>query len=229
VLYAKSREYRKEFELFKNFMNDFPKSIALLMMLLALTGPLALWIHPVHAASTDTGTDVWNGGNGNWETASSWSTGNIPSEMDDVQINSGSLTISSSQSIGSLTIGHGAQLTCKSCMLDVPAGDIINSGIIVNNHGNITAEAGDFNNTSGGVINNGPAGVIVVSTGDINNAGSITNGATSTISVQTGDIVNSGSINNCAGGTINLSVGNVTGTAVVQTTSCPLSYMIPFS
>lgn len=195
------------------------RPVAILILLLALIGPLVVSIARVHA-DTDTGTATWNGGTGAWENSANWSSGSVPTEIDDVQINSGSATISSTQTIGSITIAHGATVDCKSCVLDTPTGDIVNSGIIVSSHGNITVETGELNNTQDGVIKNGPNSVVYVSVGDLNNAGSITNGSGSSINIDLGDITNTGTINNCAGGKINVNTGDITGTPIAQVGAC---------
>jgi len=165
---------------------------------------------------------TWNGGTGVWENPRNWSSGNVPTEADDVQINSGVVTISSAQTVGGITVADGATVNCKSCVLATATGGIINSGTIVNNRGNITVETGYVNNTDNGVINNGPDGVLTISAGDMNNAGIITNGSGSTIFVDVGDIMNSGSIDNCSGGTITVK-GYSGGTLIVQTGPCLLN------
>jgi VCBS repeat-containing protein len=48
-------------------------------------------------------TKTWVGGDGNWETAANWNPSGVPDVGDDVIINGGSVTISSPQSVTSLT------------------------------------------------------------------------------------------------------------------------------
>jgi len=205
------------------------RSVALLVLLLALVGPLMVSIPRVHA-DTDTGTVTWKGATGTWENPTNWSSGSVPTDMDDVQINSGSVTISSVQTVGSLTIANGATVNCKSCVLDMPTGDIVNSGTIASSQGNITIEDGDFNNTQGGAINNGPNSVLYLSNGAINNAGTITNGSSSSITLDNGELMNNGTINNCAGGKINVSTDDFSGTPIAQVSYCLLAVAtIPFA
>jgi hypothetical protein len=185
-----------------------------------MTIPLIFSTVQVYANNSDVVS--WIGGTGVWENPRNWSSGNVPTEMDDVQINSGVVTISSDQTVGGITIANGATVNCRSCVLVTPTGGIINSGTIVNNRGNVTVETGDVNNSVNGVINNGPDGVLTVSVGDMNNDGIVTNGSGSTIFVDNGNIVNSGSIDNCSGGTINVK-GYTGGTLIVQTGPCLLN------
>src|SRR5208282_70095 len=191
---------------------------------LVLVIPHVVSIPRVHADNSNVVT--WNGGMGVWENPRNWSSGSVPTEVNDVQITSGVVTISSAQRVGGITVANGATVNCKSCVLDSLTGGIINSGTIVNNRGNITVETGDVNNTVSGVINNGPGGVLTVSAGDMNNAGIITNGSGSTIFVDVGNIMNYGSIDNCSGGTITVK-GYTGGTLIVQTGPCLLN-IAPF-
>ena len=196
-----------------------------LALFLILVIPSIFFIAQVQASNSEVVN--WNGGTGVWENPRNWSSGNVPTEVDDVQINSGVVTISSAQTVGGITVADGATINCKACVLATPTGDIINSGTIVNNRGNITVETGDVNNTANGVINNGPDGELTVSTGDMNNAGIITNGSGSTIFVDVGNIMNSGSIDNCSGGTITVK-GYTGGSLVVQTGPCLLNIAVFF-
>jgi len=194
--------------------------IPFLLLILVLTGLFGVPLFRVYAAASDIVT--WKGGTGVWENPTNWSSGSVPTSADDVQINYGAVTISSTQSVGSITIAFASTLNCKSCILDTPTGDIANSGTIVNNRGNITVETGDLNNTSSGVIDNGPVGVISVATGDVNNSGVIMNGSGSTLSIDVGDVTNTGTIDNCSGGKISIS-GYTNGTPIAQAGTCLLS------
>lgn len=198
----------------------FSRVVPFLLLFLVLTGLFAVSLFRVYATASDTVT--WKGGTGVWENPTNWSSGSVPTEMDDVLINYGAVTISSAQSVGSITIAFASTLNCESCILDTPTGDIINSGTIVNNRGNITVETGDLNNTMSGVIDNGPVGVLSISTGDVNNSGVIMNGSGSTMSVDVGSVTNTGTIDNCSGGKISIS-GYTSGTPIAQAGTCLLS------
>ena len=206
-------------KLFNRSNCHFTKCATFLILFLILGIPHVVSIPRVHA---DSNVVTWNGGTGVWENSRNWPSGSVPTEVDDVQINSGVVTISSTQTVGGITVANGATVNCKSCVLDSLTGGIINSGTIVNNRGNITVETGDVNNTVSGVINNGSGGVLTVSAGDMNNAGIITNGSGSTIFVDVGNIMNYGSIDNCSGGTITVK-GYTGGTLIVQTGPCLLN------
>ena len=201
----------------------FTEYVTVLILFLVLIIPFISSIVQVHADNSDVVT--WIGGTSVWENPRNWSSGSVPTEVDDVQINSGVVTISSDQTVGEITVANGATVSCKSCVLATPTGGIINSGTIVNNRGNITVETGDLNNTVSGIINNGPDGVLTVSAGDMNNAGIVTNGSGSTIFVDVGNIMNSGSIDNCSGGTITVK-GYTGGSLIVQTGPCLLDITV---
>lgn len=55
----------------------------------------------------------WTGGDGNWEDASNWSTGQIPGPNDDVRIYNGDVKLNSSATIHSLDISTGGILVIK--------------------------------------------------------------------------------------------------------------------
>ena len=198
----------------------FTSYVSVLILFLILVIPFMSSPVQVHADNSDVVT--WIGGTSVWENPRNWSSGSVPTEVDDVQINSGVVTISSDQTVGGITVADGVTINCKSCVLATPTGGIVNSGIIVNNRGIITVETGDLNNTVSGVINNGPDGVLTVSAGDMNNAGIVTNGSSSTILVDVGNVMNSGSIDNCSGGTITVK-GYNGGSLIVQTGPCLLN------
>ena len=206
--------------MFNRINCHFTRYVTFLVLFLILVIPFISSIVQVHAGNSDVVT--WIGGTSIWENPRNWSSGSVPTEVDDVQINSGVVTISSAQTVGGITVANGATVNCKSCVLATPTGGIVNSGTIVNNRGNITVETGDLNNTVNGVINNGPDGALTVSAGDMNNAGILTNGSGSTISVDVGNIMNSGSIDNCSGGTITVK-GYSGGSLIVQTGPCLLN------
>jgi len=209
--------------LFNRINRHFTRYITVLILFLILVIPFFSSIGQIHADNSDVVT--WNGGTGVWESPRNWSSGSVPTEVDDVQINSGVVTISSAQTVGGITVANGATVNCKSCVLATPTGGIINSGTIVNNRGNITVETGDVNNTVSGIINNGPDGVLTVSAGDMNNDGIVTNGSGSTIFVDVGNIMNSGSVDNCSGGTITVK-GYTGGSLIVQTGPCLLNIAV---
>src|SRR5208282_78555 len=211
---------RRRVKLFNRSNCHFTRYVTFLILCLILVIPHAVSIPQVHADNSNVVT--WNGGTGVWENPTKWSSGSIPTEADDIQINSGVVTISSAQTVGGIIIANGATINCKSCVLDSLTGGIINSGTIVSNRGNIIVKTGDVNNTFSGVINNGPGGVLTVSAGDMNNAGIITNGSGSTIFINVGNIINYGSIDNCSGGTITVK-GYTGGTLIVQTGPCLLN------
>jgi hypothetical protein len=205
--------------LFDGDKRYFLRVIPFLLLFLVLTGVFAVSLFRVYATASDTVT--WKGGTGVWENPTNWSSGSVPTPTDDVQINYGAVTISSTQSVGSISIAFASTLNCESCILDTPTGDIVNSGTIVNNRGNITVETGDLNNTTSGVIDNGPVGVISVATGDVNNSGVIMNGSGSTMTVDVGSVTNTGTIDNCSGGKISIS-GYTSGTPIAQAGTCLL-------
>jgi len=195
----------------------FTSHVTVLILFLILVIPFISSIIQVRAVDSDVVT--WIGGTSVWENPRNWSSGSVPTEVDDAQINSGVVTISSGQTVGGIAVANGATINCKSCILTT--GGIANSGTIANDRGNITVETGDLNNTVSGVINNGPDGVLTVSAGNMNNAGILTNGSGSTIFVDVGNIMNSGSIDNCSGGTMTVK-GYTWGSIVVQTGPCLL-------
>jgi hypothetical protein len=55
----------------------------------------------------------WLGGNGNWQDASNWNTGQVPGIGDDVLISSGVVELNSNATVRSLDLGAGANLIIK--------------------------------------------------------------------------------------------------------------------
>lgn len=139
----------------------------------------------------------WIGGTGDWNVASNWSNTTIPTSNDDVEINSGSVTIPSSysamarsvliaatcdltiNSTGSLTI----LLTSSGIVLDNSVsinGTFNNQGdlIITNTQGNstwITTEAGIYVGTNGVLTNSGTIQITESVSRGIYNDGAFTN------------------------------------------------------
>src|SRR5690606_14795856 len=85
-----------------------------------------------------------NAGGTAWENASYWSCNQLPDENTDVLVNSGTLVLSSSVAIKSITIEPGASFTVSG------TGKLQVTGAIINNGGTVDATAGtiEFNGTS---------------------------------------------------------------------------------
>jgi len=79
-------------------------------------------------------TVTWNGGLGDWSTASNWDTGTVPTAADDVVINSGQTIVSSLFNIHTLTIGVDANVTITASGFIHAITSVINPAITNNGY-----------------------------------------------------------------------------------------------
>lgn len=87
-----------------------------------------LWPRPAAAAVV-----TWSGGSGNWDTATNWSNGLVPTAADDVTI-SGAVTVTlpaSRRSAASLSVGSGVTLTGSIVDLSVTGDLDLQSGSVI--------------------------------------------------------------------------------------------------
>ena len=174
------------------------KPITLAVVFVLLMGAIVLAPIPEAHAPPDC---IWTG-TGLWTDTSHWSCGHVPGTSDSVEIASGTVTVTGTQSYGFIHVDSGATLTCDSCTLTSSAsgGDItIDAGGTFNNDGGtITVldgeltNSGTFNNRGIFQLTNGAGFILNQAGGTIFNTGTISAG---------GSIPNSGTIINC-GGTI---------------------------
>jgi hypothetical protein len=150
---------------------------------------------------------------GTWENAANWSCGSVPAPGQNVIVPSGTVTISTPQSIQFLDIDSGATVNCNSCTLNITGDLTINSGGILNNNGGtISLADGELTNT--GTFNNGGSFITHVAGDILNQAGGfILNKAGATITAGL-DIFNDGTFINC-GGTIT-AAGTIGGANPIQ-------------
>ena len=76
------------------------------MRLLAVFAALFVLALPAHAV-----TKTWNGSNGSWNTAASWSPAGVPATTDDVVVNAGTVTLTASTTVASLSCASSGAAT----------------------------------------------------------------------------------------------------------------------
>jgi len=134
-----------------------------------------------------------------WNTTSNWSTGSVPSSTDIVTIPSGAYpVVTSTASIGGLTIASGATLTVNGTF--AVRGDLINNGSITGS-GNLIFNGSSVQTISGGDISTNTIGInnsvsvtsSTIVSGYIYLYSTLTTNNNLTIDLDNGGIANSGS------------------------------------
>jgi len=196
-----------------------------------ILGSLALIQFPL-AHALPPNVCIWDGTNNNWESTADWtcstgSTHRLPTSADEVDINSGTVTVTANENFGNmfldggnLIVNCGVTLTGAEDINNDGGGTVTNKGTItlgedlnndaagtVTNLGTLTVSE-DINNQNGGTVTN--SGTLAIQQ-DLNNGpGTFTNRGTVTIGEDinnaAGTLTNSGTI------TVSLAINNGSGT-----------------
>ncbi len=175
------------------------KAILALRMAVTLLIALSIAALPLHAQTSVN----WNGGNGNWTTASDWSGGVVPNngggKTYNVTISNGTaetVTLDLGVTISDLTLGTSAilQSSGNNSLTIAGGGTFTNSGTLTFNTGTnvLTIQGGGTLNNSGTITISGAGSGLNVTGTTTNNSGatiSVEGGSTSTF---TGSVNNSG-------------------------------------